>query len=175
MMKNRYDLSETEIHNILRNSRRHKTLQYLGTNGGKTTIRDLSEYVAAEETGESPPPRDVRKAVYVSLHQTHLPMLDDKGVIEYNRSNNEVTLLDSARDIQPYIEVVTKYGITWEEFYRNLGIVALVIIIASSVGVPVVSWSDPALWSGLFLALFVVSVAYRVGTTRLPLSRKPLP
>jgi hypothetical protein len=172
MMSSRCDLPETEIHHILSNPRRRKTLRYLSDNHGTISVRELSEEIAAAETGESPPPRDVRKAVYVSLHQTHLPLLDDKGVIDYDRSSKEVTLLDPARDIHLYMEVVTKYGITWAEFYRNLGVISLVTVTAAIVEIPAISMLDPLLWASLFLVLFAGSTVFHLWTRRWMLFRQ---
>jgi hypothetical protein len=172
MMANRCDLPETEIHHILSNTRRRKALQYLGNNHGAISVRELSEEIAAAETGESPPPRDVRKAVYVSLHQTHLPKLDDKGIVSYDRNRKEVTLLESAKDIHLYMEVVTKYGITWVEFYRNLGVVSLVTVTAALAGVPGVSWVDPLLWAVLFIGVFATSTVVHLWKRRWVLLRQ---
>jgi len=35
------------------------------------------------------------------------------------------------------MEVVTPYGITWSEYYSMLGILSLLVVLASSLGFPV--------------------------------------
>jgi hypothetical protein len=172
MMSGGVQLAETEIHHILSNSRRRQTLRCLSDCKGSTSVRDLSETIAELETGESPAPRDVRKAVYVSLHQTHLPKLDDKGIISYDRDRKEVTLLESAKDVHVYMEVVTKYGITWVEFYRNLGVVSLVVITAALAGLPGVSVIDPLLWAVLFIGVFATSTVVHLWRRRWVLLRQ---
>jgi hypothetical protein len=83
-MTGEWVLDEGDIHDVLRNERRRHTLELLRDNGETSSVRDLSEEVAALETGESPPPRNIRQSVYVSLHQTHLPKLDDLGIAVYD-------------------------------------------------------------------------------------------
>ena len=70
------ELEAVEIHDVLSNERRQMVLDRLRESGGTMSARDLSEYIAERETGESPPPRNIRQSAYVSLHQTHLPKLD---------------------------------------------------------------------------------------------------
>jgi DNA-binding transcriptional ArsR family regulator len=161
MMQPKIDIPEEEIHQILSNTRRRKVLRYLSESGGSLSLRDLSQQIAEVESGESPPPSDARKAVYVALHQTHLPALDDKGLVEYDRPSKRVRLLDTGRDIHRYMEVVARYGISRANLYRNAGIVALATVVAALAGVPVVSRVDPILWATLFLALFVLSAVYQ--------------
>lgn len=53
-----------------------------GGPGGTLTARELSERIIAEETGESPPPRNIRQSAYVELHETQLLKLDDLEIVE---------------------------------------------------------------------------------------------
>ncbi|MGM0590712.1 MAG: DUF7344 domain-containing protein [Halobacteriota archaeon] len=159
-------LPECEIHQILSNPRRREALRFLNTSPGRISVRDLSERIATEETGVSPPPRNVRESVYISLHQTHLPKLHDLGVINYDRERREIELLTRARDVDAYMEVVTQYGITWGEYYRTLGVAALLLIVLASAQLPVVSAIDPLLWASGFLGLFAVSTVYQFWTDR---------
>jgi len=76
------ELAASEIHDVLRNDRRRLVLERLRAGDGTETVSDLSEHIGAIEADESPPPRNVRQSVYVSLHQTHLPKLDKLGIIE---------------------------------------------------------------------------------------------
>lgn len=159
-MTNGTTIPEARIHHILSNPRRRKTLEYLSTTNGTISVRELSEAIAEVESGEDPPPRDVRKAVYVSLHQTHLPVLDEEGVVNYDRTGKEITLLDTAHDIRVYMEVVTNYGITWAGYYRGLGVVALFTLLASLVGIPGISAIPPTLLVAAFLSVFALSTCY---------------
>lgn len=96
-------LDEGEIHDILRNDRRREVIEFLFEHDRRTTIRELSEHIAALESGEDPPPRNVRQSVYVSLHQTHLPKLEGLGVVDYDTDSKDIELHDQAELVATYM------------------------------------------------------------------------
>ncbi|MFC6989123.1 hypothetical protein ACFQJD_11150 [Haloplanus sp. GCM10025708] len=97
-------LAEGEIHDVLRNDRRRLVLERLRNRGGSETVAELAEFVAAVEAGTSPPPRNVRQSVYVSLHQTHLPKLDELGIVTYDPNEKTVSLAAGAERVAPYMD-----------------------------------------------------------------------
>jgi hypothetical protein len=159
-------IEETEIHDVLRNERRRRTIEHLRNESGTITLRELSEAIAAAESGESPPPRNLRESVYNSLHQTHLPKLDSLDVVSYDRDRKHIEIDGRARDVDLYMEVVTEYGITWAEYYRSLGVLALFAVVASEVGVPVLVDAGTLAVTSVFLALIGVSILYQLWTPR---------
>lgn len=164
-------IPEYEIHQILSNPRRRETIRRLGSTHGPVSLRELSEFVAAFETGETPAPRCVRESVYISLHQTHLPKLQALGVIRYDLDTKEVELLDGARDVDRYMDVVTRYGVTWGEYYRAMGVLGLTAVVGASIEAPLVSAVDPLLWASGFLVAFAASSAYQLWADRFGLLR----
>ncbi|MCU4718188.1 DUF7344 domain-containing protein [Halapricum hydrolyticum] len=155
-----------EVHEILRNSRRRQVIKQLSSRLGPVTLRELSERIAAEETGETPPPRKVRDSVYNSLHQTHLPKLDEMDVVVYDKDRKTVRLRERAKQVNRYMRMVTDYGVSWAQFYRTLGVVALVSVIAAQTGVPVIGAMPVLLLASGFLVLFGVATAYQMWTLR---------
>ncbi len=169
-------LAENDIHDVLSNSRRRTAIRELRTSGGWITVRELSEAIATDETGQSPAPRCTRESVYASLHQTHLPRLHDLGVVEYDRTTKRVRACSGARDVGRYMTVVTGYGLTWAELYQALGVVTLLVVLAALLEVPVIAAVDPILWTSLALATFAgVTVIHLWKAARLPLSRSLRP
>jgi len=160
------ELSETQIHNVLRNNRRRKVLRQLQQHVGTLTVRELSEAIAAAETGQSPPPRNIRDSVYNSLNQTHLPKLDALGILDYDQDRKTVAVQSGVREVSLYMEVVTPYGITWAEYYQLLLLTALLAIIATEIGAPLFSAISPLLMCSLFLVVLCVSTAYRLWSRR---------
>lgn len=160
------EVPESEVHDLLRNERRRQVIKYLQRTVGSTTLREIAEAIAEKETGISPPPKNIRQSVYNSLHQTHLPKLDDLGVVAYDSDRKTIRLTETARTVDVYMEVVTPYGITWSEFYRLLGTGSLFIVLASIIELPVVSMVDPLLWTTLFLGVYVVAIAYQLWCQR---------
>ncbi|WP_144900855.1 DUF7344 domain-containing protein [Halobellus captivus] len=159
-------LSETDIHDLLRNDRRRQTIKCLQSHGREVMLRDLAEEIAERETGESPAPRNIRDSVYISLHQSHLPKLDDAGVVDYDRDRKTITLREEARTVDVYMEVVTKYGMTWASYYRSLGVLSLFLIVLTMVDAPVISVIDPLIVATVFLAALAGSTLYQLWSRR---------
>lgn len=134
-------------------------LDRLRAGDGRMELRRLADDIAGAESGESPPPRRVRDSVYVSLHQTHLPKLDDAGAIEYDEDRKTVALARAAGQLDAYRNVVTEYGFTWETYYRIVATVALTGIVLAEIAVP--SLGTLAL-ATLFLFFIFVSGVYRI-------------
>jgi len=157
------ELEATEIHDVLRNDRRRLSLDCLReAEGGVLSVRDLSEMVATLETGEDPPPRNKRQSVYVSLHQTHLPKLDELGIVVYDSDSKEVSLQRKMREVEVYMDVVPKYGLSWGEYYFALGLLGMLTTLAVLLGVPgVAALGITVLASGFFVVL-MLSATYQV-------------
>ncbi|UPM44447.1 DUF7344 domain-containing protein [Halocatena salina] len=154
-------LTKYEIHDVLRNKRRTWVLEQLQQTRKPIPLRELSEQVAAVETGETPPPRNIRESVYNSLHQTHLPKLDELGIVEYHVDRKIVAQAEGFHQVTLYMEVVSADDVTWATYYLAVGCVTLVVITLSSVGLPVFAALSVTGWSILFFALFALSALYQ--------------
>lgn len=100
------DSAKDTIFMILRSSRRRLLLHYLEQSDGTRTRGELARYVAAaEENVEmSQVTTTDRKRVYVSLHQTHLPTMDDVGIIDYDKDRGTIELREeNARKYYQYL------------------------------------------------------------------------
>lgn len=164
-------LAETDVHQLLSNPRRRAALEYLWQTPGTVSLRDLSEVLASGETGESPAPRKARETIYISLHQTHLPRLDELGIIAYDRDRKEVTALDTAREVAQYMDLTVRWGFTWVEYYRTLGIVALCAVVATLADLPGFALVDPLVPATLALVVFAGSTAYQLVRSRQAIRR----
>lgn len=150
------DLDEREIHDVLRNDRRRLALEALRERGGQATVRELSERLATQETGEDPPPDDKRQSVYVTLHQTHLPKLEELSIVEYEPDEKDVTLTDRIQEVEVYMEVVPAYGLSFGEFYLGLALLGMLTTVAVLRFRPDVS---PFVLAGLLVAYFGLQIA----------------
>jgi len=158
-------LEKAEIHDILSNDRRRLAINCLQeADDERLPLRELSEQVAALETGEEPPPRNKRQSAYVSLHQTHLPKLDRLNVVDYDAESKEVALTDRIQEVEVYMEVVPRYGLSWGEFYFGLGFLGMLTTLAVLLGVPGVSAITPTLVASGFFTLVMLSATYHVYT-----------
>ena len=162
-------ISNDDLFEVLSNRRRRYTLHYLKQHADEAVeMGDLSTQIAAWETG-SPPEElayDERKRVHTSLYQYHAPKLDDAGIVDYDSDRKTIILRKSARQVDLYMEVVTKYGVTWATYYRAIGTISLLSIVLASTDTPLVSAIDPLLWASLFLMLIAVSTLYQFWSRR---------
>jgi hypothetical protein len=158
----KYRLGEEEIHEILSNQRRKRTLELLKNQPGPVELRDLTDWIAEIESDVMPPPRSLRQSVYNSLHQNHLPKLDRHGVIDYDAQRKVISLRSKARRVDLYMEVLTPYGITWSTYYRTLSVLSLVAIIADQIGVLWLSGDYSMILASVFLAVIALSTAYQL-------------
>ncbi|WP_132057473.1 DUF7344 domain-containing protein [Halorussus amylolyticus] len=160
------ELEPSEIHNVLRNDRRRRALQHLRNTDGALSVDTLAEHIATVETGESPPPRDVRKSVYVSLHQTHLPKLHELEIVEYDQREQQLELRDRAEEIEVYMEVVPEGDISWSTYYLGVGVLGLVTLSAVRFELLFVSSFGIEFWAWYFLVLFSLSATYHAYSER---------
>lgn len=154
-------LTKYDIHDVLRNERRTRVLEHLQQTQEAVTLRKLSERVAVLETGETPPPRNIRVSVYNSLHQTHLPKLDELGIVEYETNRKRITQADGFQQVTLYMEFVAADDVTWATYYLCVGLVASVVTTLASVGNTVFAALSVPLWSLLFATFFVLSALYQ--------------
>lgn len=126
-------LTKDDIFSMLSNRRRRLVLHHLHRQSGAASVRELSRQVAAWENGV---PTDEltykqRKRVYTSLHQTHLPKLDDVGVVVYDRDGGSVELAERASQLEPYLHIQSEPTESWSVYYLALaGLSALVVALA---------------------------------------------
>lgn len=168
-------LDRSEIHEILRNDRRRATVEVLREKMGSVSLRDLSEAIAEREAETATPSTNLRKSVYNSLHQTHLPKLDERGIIDYDRDRKTVRLEEGAREVYVHMEVVNRHGITWADYYRTLGVLALMAIVAGELGVPGLSNLGALAIGTVFLLVFAISTGRQLWVNRWLYLRSLLP
>ncbi|WP_135826572.1 DUF7344 domain-containing protein [Halorussus ruber] len=154
------ELDPSEIHNVLRNDRRRHAIQHLRDTDGPLSVDTLAEHIASVETGEDPPPRDVRKSVYVSLHQTHLPKLDELGIVDYDQREQMLELRDRAEQVEVYMEVVSEGDISWATYYLGVSALGALTLLAVQFDMLFVSSFGVEFWAWYFLALVGLSASY---------------
>lgn len=98
-------LDRDVIFGTLKNRRRRDVLRYIRDEGGRSTIRDVSEHVAAVENDVSVPmvTSKQRKRVYVSLYQVHLPGMDRDGIVSFGRSGS-IELTPRSEEVFAYLD-----------------------------------------------------------------------
>lgn len=99
-------LSKDKIFHILQTQRRRYALRYLKDKDGEVKMRDLAEQVAAWEndTTLQALASNERQRVYIALYQSHLPKLDEEGIIKYNQNRGLIERGPLAEQFDPYLE-----------------------------------------------------------------------
>ncbi|MFB6122930.1 MAG: hypothetical protein ABEJ78_05675 [Haloferacaceae archaeon] len=153
------DLPRDVIFSMLSNQRRRYVLRYLREDPGPVRIRDLSEQIAAWENDVDVADLDYRqrKRVYTSLHQTHLPKLDDAGIVEYDQDRGTIELADRAAELDIYLEVVAEHDIPWSDYYLGLSLLVLAMLSAAWLDVYPFSLVPDLMLAGVITALFALS------------------
>ena len=159
-------LEPSEIHNILRNERRRQAIKYLGERDGTHTVDELAKHIASLETGESPPPHDARKSVYVSLHQTHLPKLDELGIVEYDLRSKELVLTDRVEEVEVYMNVVPGGTVSWDTYYLGVSILAITTLAAVKLDIDLIAALGIEFWSWFYVLLFGCSSLFHLWDRR---------
>lgn len=158
-------LSRDRVFDILSSPRRRYVLYYLREYGGPVELTDLAEKLAAWEndttvTEISP---QARKRVYVSLYQTHVPKLDEAGLIEYDSDSGELWLSDQGSVVDPYLGT-QRDGKPWYKYYLGLAVTSLVVSVAVLSGIAQLSISVLiGAIVGAFLLLTAAHTVARVG------------
>jgi len=152
-------LSEETVFDVLSNRRRRFTIHALKRADGAMQVKRISERVAAWEHGIDPEAVDYeqRRNVHSTLKRTHLPMLEDNGVIEYDAEANIVEPTAALNDLDIYVEVLQGREIPWSQYYLGLAGLAGAALLAVEVGVPGFTALGPLSVAVFTVTAFLVS------------------
>ncbi len=139
------EMDEDQIYHLLQNERRRNVLRYLHDTDGQVSMRDVAEQVAAWEndTTVQALSSDKRQRVYIPLYQSHLPKLDEEGVIEYDQSRGTVQKMPMAETLYRYLEPTTtddeeedveEEATRWERYYLGASGVSATVLAGTSLG-----------------------------------------
>lgn len=157
------DLSKGEIFEVLQNKRRRFVLQYLRRHGGPVDLGELATQVAAweYETSCDDISKKQRKRVYTTLQQTHLPRMDEVGIVAYDSDDGTINTTPQTDDLTVYLEIVPGGEFPWREYYLSLGAVSLAIVATLWVGIYPFTVISPLAWTALFAVVLTASAAYQ--------------
>jgi hypothetical protein len=163
------ELEHDDIFGILSNDRRRCIVHYLKKHDGRRVeLRELVDYVAAWETNTPVDEldSDERKSVYAAIRQTHLPKMEEAGIVEYEHMRGEVELTDCAREVELYLEYVPGDDLAWSELYLGLSAVALSLTVVAWSGIYPFGWLSAWVLAFGFTVVFVVTAAVHTYQSR---------
>ena len=163
------DLSRDMVFDVLKNRRRRYALHFLKQQEGSVKLSDLAEQVAAWENDSTVNTISAaeRKRVYTALYQSHLPKLDDAGIVNYNQNRGIVELTEKAAELDVYLELVSKDDVSWSKYYLGLAMVGMTVVTAAWLQLPPFAMFPNIVWAVLIVAAFTASAAAHTYHTRL--------
>ena len=124
------EVSEDELFDVLANQRRRFAVHLLKREeADKLEIGDMAEQIAAWENGieTAEITGNERKRVYTALQQSHLPKMDDAGVVNFNKDRGVVEPTAAIQNVDLYMDVVEGKEIPWSTYYLGLSGVAVAL------------------------------------------------
>ncbi|WIV66181.1 DUF7344 domain-containing protein [Natrialbaceae archaeon AArc-T1-2] len=169
-------LTQAKLFDVFSNARRRQTVRYLKRNRGSCDLAPLVEQVAAWENDVAPEDvtRTQRRRVYISLYQTHLPMLEDHGIVNWDVDSHTIELLPDPALFEPYLDRNVGTQRDWHTLYASItvGGVFVFTLAALSVG-PLSAATAPLVAVAISIAILVVAAVHH--TARRPDAALPLP
>ncbi|WP_128905546.1 DUF7344 domain-containing protein [Halorubrum amylolyticum] len=128
-MNSTEELTKDEVFEVLSSSRRRQILYHLHRRGGRADLRSLARDTAADETNgtDEPVDSDVVKRFYISLYQTHVPKLEQVGLVRYDADEKTVTLTDRVEDVARVLNEDVDPDRQWALYYGALAVVGVAI------------------------------------------------
>jgi len=128
---NQSALSQDEAYDLLSSARRRYVISHLRSREGPVVLSDLSERLAAWENDipvDELSDKQIKR-IYVSLYQTHLPKLEDAGLIEYDKERSTLELRSEAEDLDEYLPKSEddSEGVGWQTVYATLAGIGLLV------------------------------------------------
>lgn len=151
-------LTQDLVFEVLKSPRRRYVLYYLRKNGGWVDLSEVTEQVAAWENDTTIEglESEQRKRVYISLYQTHLPKLDEAGVVEYDQTRGVIRLADRANELDDYLSDQSSESVPWDKYYLGLSVLSGLLVVGVWAGVPPLASLSELMTAFLILAVFTV-------------------
>lgn len=155
-------LSQDELFELLSSARRRFILFYLQQNPMPIELQTLAEELAAweNETAVDDLTPQQRKRVYVSLYQTHIPKLEELGIISYDSDSGYITLENSPEQIMSILGERER-ELPWQLFYLLLSGIAIALYLAIAIELPIVNAVTPLQLSvGVIVSFVLLSLVH---------------
>lgn len=145
------DLSQDVVFDLLSNRRRRFIISYLYEHGPTTLMTFATEIAAWEDGVDVDQVTDEqRKRAYVSIYQTHVPRLDDSGVVTYDPESGLIELTDRAEQVVRFLPTDGSDDPPWPVIYMLVALAGLVVYTLGVFGVMSMEISGLLIVGGVF-------------------------
>ncbi len=138
-----HELSTDDVFHLLQSERRRAVIRYLRDTEQPVKMRDIAEQVAAWEndTTVQALSSDQRQRAYIPLYQSHLPKLDEEGVIEYDQSRGTVRKTPCATQLERLLDVDDEPADDendrpWNTYYLGVSCFGTLLFLGASLNIP---------------------------------------
>ncbi|MFW5918568.1 MAG: DUF7344 domain-containing protein [archaeon] len=149
-------LSQDEVFDLLSSPRRRYVIHYLRQAGEPVELGHLADEVASWEN--ETPVEDLtsqqRKRVYVSLYQTHVPKLEEFGILDYDADAGTVEITSRIDDIGRYLSDEDE-AVRWDVYYLVLAVASALIYATIAMDVVALSALVEMSIAGTIMAAFL--------------------
>lgn len=97
------EITPTELFSLLGSRRRQHAVVYLSQRPAAVELSDIAEYIALKE-GE--PTRERFERVSTDLYHSHLPALEDAGLVRFDEDTEAVELIVPRSVVAPYLALL---------------------------------------------------------------------
>lgn len=160
-------LSQDKAFDLLSSPRRRYVINHLQHAGEPVELTELAKKVAAweNETSVGELTSKQQKRVYVSLYQTHIPKLEEFGIVEYDSDAGTVAVTDQIDDVSRYLSEEDN-EIRWDIYYLVVAVGSALIY--GSIALDIVELAPVAemVVAGAIMAAFFTLATFHWLTTR---------
>lgn len=164
-------LSRDQVFDVLGHERRRCVIQFLNDNASEVELDELIDHVAAWENdkrlGELTGAE--RKRVRTALQQSHLPKMEDAGLVVRDADAGTIAATESFSTLNVYLQVVGG-RLPYSLIYLSISSLSVAVILGLWLQLPFLTVLPGVAWGALVVALFgFTSILHLLHTSRLEL------
>lgn len=150
-------LTQDVVFDILSSARRRYAISVLNQRAQPMQLTELAEEVAALEINCSVEEltKQQRKRVYVSLYQTHVPKMEEVGIVTHDADDGTVELAGGAGAVDEYLTDPEETH-SWYRYYLGTTVVAGGVLMLTVLDVAAFATLPDALVAGLTIIAYSV-------------------
>jgi len=159
MSNKQKSLSQDTVFDLLSSARRRYILYHLRQHEGEASINELASQIAVWENDVPPDEltRQDEKRVYVSLYQTHVPKLEEQGIVDYDGDTGVVRLTDRAYQVDRYLTEDEESEFPRQLYYLAVAVLGGITFALSTFDVSVFAAVPPVVVGAVVIGVFALS------------------
>lgn len=172
-----HGIPKEDIFEILSHRRRRYILHYLKRNGTSARIGDMARQIAAweNEVDVDKVTTTQHKRLYTALYQSHLPRMDDAGILEYDQESGTAELTDEGEKLDVYLEFVPSGDINWAQYYLGLAVLSAALVLAHYLSIYPFTLSETTVMAVIVTAFGVSAFVHMYQNARNKIGKTGLP